>query len=200
MIDEKALSFFGKNILILSFFTTLVVFLNQYMMLGSILIEGISGIKLFTILPVVVVLAFNFFAFTFLVIAGCFLSLFGALFYGIAAFFHFILKTDKTTFMDAVKMIFNSSSALLLEVITILFLIFVKKGVFTFSQFMLIYYIVSVISLGYFYRLLSQAAIQLYSAPKTKVLTITLIPILILLIVGVLFGLKVLPKLAPLIA
>jgi len=200
VIDEKALSFFGRNILILSFFSTLIVFLNQYIMLGSVLLEGISGSKFLIVLPVVIVLAFCFFAFTFLVIAGCFLALFGVLFYGIAALVHFILKTDKTTFMDALKLVFNSSSAILLEIITILLLIFVKKGVFTFSHFMLVYYIVSVITLGYFYRLLSHAATQLYSAPKTKVLTVTLIPILILLVVGVVFGLKVLPKLAPLIA
>lgn len=198
---EEPLNFLGITALIFAFFATLIVFLNQYIPMGAVLIEGIKGVKLLFIFPVVVALAFAFFALTFLVMAGCMLAVFIAVFYGAAVLIYVPLRacTEKKVFFETVKASFYSSAAALIGIIPILLLYFVKKGIFTFSHFMLLYYIVLVVVLAYFYRLLGRAATRLYPVPKSKVLTVTLIPILILLTAGAFFGLKILPKLAPLI-
>ncbi|OGC04827.1 hypothetical protein A2276_02550 [candidate division WOR-1 bacterium RIFOXYA12_FULL_43_27] len=197
---EDALTFLGKNTLIFAFFTTLIVFLNQYLPMGATLLEKVKGHKIIIVLPVVATLAFNFFALTFLVAAGSLLALFFALFFGSAVLVHLLLKTSETKdkLFETVKASFYSSRVILFMLVPILFLYPVKKGIFTFSVFMLIYCIAYLCSTVSFYWLLNLAAARNY--PGKKSWLITAVPILIITIAGLFFALKFLPKMAPLIS
>lgn len=199
---DKPLTFIGINALIFTFFSTLLIFLNQYIPMGSILIADIKGLKILIILPVLLVLAFCFFMLTFLMAAGCLLAVFLIIFYSTAGSIHLLLKSsgEKEKFFEFLKSTFYSSSVILFGIIPLLALYLVKNGLFTFSHFMIIYNIVYLISVLYLFRLLSFAAERIYASAKLKILMVALVPILIMIIAGAIFGLKVLPKLAPLIA
>lgn len=195
-----ALTFLGRNTLIFAFFATLIVFLNQYLPMGAALLEKAQGPKTIIVLPVIVTLAFNFFMLTFLVAAGLMLALFFGLFFGSAVLTHLLLKTPATKgkLFETVKASFYSSSVILFMVVPILFLYPVKKGIFTFSAFMLIYCIAYLCSVGFFYRLLNLNAERNY--PGKKSWLITAVPIAAITIGGLFFALKILPKIAPLIS
>lgn len=198
---DEALSFLGINAFILAFFSTLIVFLNQYVPMGSLLITGISGVKLLTILPVVATLAFNFFVFTFLITGGLMLFGFTIIFLAAAAVIHFLIKPrDNTLISEMIKASCYSSAVIIIGAIPVLSLFLVKKGLFTFSNFVITYYLFYFcLAVGLFW-LLNLAAVKFYDASRTKIFIAVLIPIAILILMGGFFGLKILPKLAPLIS
>ncbi|NQU17980.1 MAG: hypothetical protein HQ564_07915 [Candidatus Saganbacteria bacterium] len=197
--SEDPFGFLGINVLIFAFFATLLVFVNQYLPMGALLVEGIDGAKFIFILPVIIVLAFSFFALTFLVAAGCILVATVAIFYATGAIMDFLLKSSGESYFDMIKDSFYSSAVILFALIPVIILYFVKRGLFTFSHFMLGYYIVYGLLLLFLYGLLNSAASRLYPSAKAKIWIVATIPIFMFAITGVVFGLKVLPKVAVLI-
>ena len=87
---ENSLTFMLITTWILALAATLVIFIIQYIPIGSTLVEGVAGFRFVIVLPVLVALAFVFFIITFLILGGVLTLSFFALFFLIGVLLHYV--------------------------------------------------------------------------------------------------------------
>jgi hypothetical protein len=196
---EKALTFFLINSWILAVAATLVIFVIQYVPIGSTLVEGASGFKFVLISPVLLTLAFVFFLITVLILMGMFTFAFFVLFYltGYLLHYIYIILGGKGSLNRMLQSMFYSSAAITFGVMVLFLMILTGFGMLDFSLFRaglgFIYFLI----LLYIYGLWAVAGRKTYGVPRWKAFLGAVAPVIILLIFGVLFDKIALPKLEP---
>jgi len=196
---EKALTFFLINSWILAVVATLVIFIVQYVPIGSTLVEGLSGFKFVLILPVLLTLAFVFFLITVLILAGMFASAFFVLFYlaGYLLHYTYVILGGKGSLNRMLQSMFYSSAAITFGVIVLFLMILTGFGILDFSLFRVGLGFIYFLILLYIYGLWAVAGRKTYGVPRWKAFLGAVIPVIILLIFGIVFDKIALPKLEP---
>jgi len=199
---EKSLTFLLVSSWLLAFFVTAVIFVIQYIPIGSTLIEGIAGFKFLIILPVLITLAFVFFMITFLISGGVLTVLFGAMFYAVGFILHYVylILGGKGNFNRMLQDSFYSSAVVLAGLFPIFFAILVRYKLLDFSLFRVGYNLIYGLTLLYVYGLWAVAGRKAYGVPKWKAFVGAIAPIVLLLIIGIAFDKIALSKLESWIA
>jgi hypothetical protein len=199
---EKALTFFLINCWVLAFLATVVIFILQYITIGSTLIEGISGLKFVLILPVLLTLIFVFFSITLLILGGLFTAAFFVMFYILAWVLHYVylFLGGRGSFNSVFQNLLYSSASLLFTAFVFILMLLTHYGVMDFSLFRigfnLIYFLISL----YTYGLWAVVGRRVYGVPKWKAFLGAVAPVIILLIFVVVFDKIALSKLQSLIS
>ncbi|MBU0767425.1 hypothetical protein KKF55_06670 [Patescibacteria group bacterium] len=198
---EEPVTFSGISAWILAFVTSLLIFFTQYVPIGKTLIEGISGLRFVWILPVLLLLAFMFFLMTFVICGGVFMAAFLCLFYALGYIEHFAARFMGGTgkLEDTIKGSLYCSGIIVLGCLALFLAPFVKKEVLTFGLFMVGYNIVYFCSVLYFYGLISIAAKKSENLPRHSALIVSLVPLLILMLIGILSNKLLIPAIKPFI-
>lgn len=185
----KSLSFFLVASWILAFAATIIVFVVQYIPVGSTLVEGISGFKFITILPVLLTLMFVFFSITLLISGGFFVFTFFILFYFVALMLHYIYMFlgGKGNLRHMVQSVLYSSAVLLFAILLLSLIILTKYAGLDFSLFRAGFNFFYFLILLYVYGLWAVAGRKTYGVSKWKAFAGALVPVLLLLIFGILF-------------
>jgi hypothetical protein len=196
---EEALTFFLINSWILGLAATLVIFIIQYLPIGSTLIEGISGLKFILILPVLLTLAFVFFLITVLILGGMFAIIFFVLFclVGILLHYAYLFLGGKGSLNRMLQSMLYSSAAILFGITILFLMILTGYGMLDFSLFQAGFNSIYFLILLYIYGLWAVAGRKTYGVPRWKAFLGAIVPIIVLLIFGVLFDKIALPKLQP---
>lgn len=199
---EKSLSFLLISSWILAAITTLSIFFIQYIPIGSTLVEGISGIKFLTILPVILTLALVFILITFLILGGVFVFVFGAAFYAIGLVLHYVylLAGGKGSLNRMLQSSFYSSAVVLAGLFPILFAILTRYGLLDISLFRVGYNLIYGLTILFVYGLWAVAGRKTYGVPRWRAFAGALVPVIILLIFGMAFDKIALSKLESWIA
>ncbi len=195
----KALTFFLINTWILATAATVVIYLTQYIPIGSALVEGISGFRFILVLPVLLTLIFVFFLITVLILEGVFAFSFFILFFlvGYLLNYVYVLLGGKGGLNRMLQSMFYSSAVMLFGVVILLLMLLTGYGRLDFALFRaglgFIYFLVLI----YAYGLWAVAGRKTYGVPRWKAFLGAALPIIILLIFGVLFDKIALPELEP---
>ena len=195
---EYPLSFALITGWIMAFFLTLVFFINNYLPTGLSLIEGIQGQKLLIVVPVLLVMAFAFFAMTTLIIGGIMIgAILGLLFFCAAVLnFLLILLGGTGNFFEVLKASLYASAVMLAGLLNIILMISVKYKLMSFSDWItgerVVFYCASV----YLFGLFSILGRKTHNVPRWKAFLAATIPFIILVLINVLLSAKILPKLA----
>jgi hypothetical protein len=186
---ENALTFFMITSWILALVATIVVYVIQYIPIGSTLVEGVSGFKFVLILPVLVTLAAVFFIITSLILGGIFTVAFFVLFYLLGWMFHYIyiFIGGKGSLNRMIQSSFYSSAVLLVGIIVFLLMILTKYAGMEFLLFRYGFNFIGFLTLLYIYGLWAVAGRKTYNVAKWKAFAGAVIPVIVLLIFGVLF-------------
>lgn len=193
---EEPLTFAAINSWVLSFFATLLVFINQYIPMGATLVEGIKGYKFLLILPVLAMLAFMFFSMTFFVIGGVFLGSILVLYY-ILSFITFWINrifSKENRIEDFISAFYYSSGVIIFGIFSILLGIFINIFSLDFSAFLIGYYLTYFFILLYSYGLFAVIIRKVGKVEKWQAFLIALAPTIILFFVGVFAGVFIIPK------
>lgn len=196
--QEEALTFLLILSWLTAFFATVVVFIVSYVPIGRYMVAGITGLKFIIILPIISVLAFNFFAITFLILAGIFVGGFFIAQTSCAVLLHFISigwqgKGSLNRLLQSLLYGAAPYLAINLVLVLILFSKYTGLGYDLFKVgFNLIYYL----TVLFVYGLWSIAVRKNYNLPKWKAFMVMLLPILGLLLFGIIFDKIALSKFA----
>jgi hypothetical protein len=195
---EKSLSFLLITSWIAAFFLSLVIFITQYIPIGSTLIEGIAGIKFVLILPVMITLAFIFFMITLLILGGVMVVFFGAASYmvGVALHYSYLAIGGKGTLNRMLQASFYSSAIFLTVIFIAIFALLTKAGVLDPALFKVGFNLVYGFTALYIYGLWAVAGKKNYNIPRWKAFTGALVPVILLLIFGLAFDKIALSKLS----
>jgi hypothetical protein len=196
---EKSLTFFLMNTWVLAFVATIVVYVTQYLPVGSTLVEGISGFRFILILPVLLTLIFVFFLITVLILEGVFAFSFFILFFLVGYLLHYsyLFLGGKGSLNRMLQSMFYSSAIMLFGAVVPLLVILTGYGKLDFALFRAGFGFIYLLVLIYVYGLWAVAGRKTYGVPKWKAFLGVIVPIIILLIFGVLFDKIALPKLEP---
>jgi hypothetical protein len=197
--QKHSLTFLLTTGWLLGFFATLVVFILQYVPIGSTLVEGISGLKFVLILPVLLTLIFSFFVITFLILSGAFISVLFVLFQFAALLLHgaFVIMEGKGGLSRMIQSAFYSSAAALVMVLVMLLTLLTKYAGMDFGLFRAGFNAIGFLIILYSYGLLAVAARKIYNVAKWQAFLGSLPPALLLLIFGAIFDKITLSKLQP---
>jgi hypothetical protein len=198
---EEPLTFAAINSWILSFFATILVFINQYVPMGATLIEGISGLKSLLIFPVLLMVAFMFFSMTFFIIGGVFLGSVLVLYYLLSFVTFWINRifSKENKIEDFISAFYYSSAAIVFGLFSLLLGIFISKFDLNFSAFLTGYYLTYFLILLYSYGLFAVVVRKVGKVEKWQAFLIALAPTLILFSVGIFAGVFIIPKLSGII-
>ncbi|KPJ68415.1 hypothetical protein AMJ44_06550 [candidate division WOR-1 bacterium DG_54_3] len=196
---EKALTFFLINSWILGLAATLMVFIIQYLPIGSTLIEGISGLKFVLILPVLLTLAFVFFLITVLILGGMFAVIFFVLFClaGILLHYVYLFLGGKGSLNRMLQSMLYSSAVILFGMTILFLMVLTGYGRLDFSLFRTGFDCIYFLILLNIYGLWAVAGRKTYGVPRWKAFLGAIVPVIILLIFGFVFDKMALPKLQP---
>ena len=195
---EYPLSFALITGWIMAFFLTSVFFINNYLPTGLSLIEGIQGQKLLIVVPVLLVMAFAFFAMTTLIIGGIMIGAILGLMFFCAAVLNFllILLGGTGNFFEVLKASLYASAVMLAGLLNIILMISVKYKLMSLSDWItgerVVFYCASV----YLFGLFSILGRKTHNVPRWKAFLAATIPFIILVLINVLLSAKILPKLA----
>lgn len=196
--EEDSLSFALITGWILSFALTLVIFINNYLPTGLSLIEGIFGKKLLIALPVLLIMAFAFFAMTLLVIGGILIIALLGIFLvcGAALNFLLILLGGTGNIFEVLKASLYCSAVVLAGLINIFLMIAVKYKAMSMSDWIngerVVYYLVSVFLFGLF----SIAGRKTHMVPRWKAFLAATVPFIMMVLFNIILSGKILPKIA----
>ncbi|MFH1542397.1 MAG: YIP1 family protein [bacterium] len=196
---EGAMSFFLVTAWILGFFATLLVFVIQYIPVGSTLVSGVSGAKLVIVLPVLLTLILVFFGITFLILGGLFSFAFFVLLYLVAWCLHYVYMFlgGKGNVNRMLQCTLYSGAIVLAGLIILFLMALTKYAGLPFDLFKAGYNFFYLMILIYVYGLWAVAGRKVYNVPKWKAFAGAIVPIFALLIFGFVFDKMVLPKLQP---
>lgn len=196
---QDSLTYLLVNSWILAFFAAIMIFIVQYIPIGSTLVEGIGGIKFLTILPVLLVLIFVFFSITFLILGGLFSLGFFIMLFLAAWLLHYvyIFLGGKGSLNKMVQACFYSSAVLLPANIIIFLLVLVKYGPLNFTLFKAGFAFIYLLMAVYWYGLWAIAGRKTYKVAKAKAFLGAAVPAIALLIFAFIFGKIILPRFEP---
>ena len=199
---QKALTFFLWNSWLLAAVATLAIFVIQYIPIGATLVEGISGMKFLTILPVLVTLALVFMLITLFILAGVFIFAFGAAFCVIGFILHYTyqLLGGKGSMNRMIQSSLYSTAVMAVIVFPLFFAVLTRYNLLDLALYRVGYNLIYVLTILFVYGLWAVAGKKAYDVPKWKAFTGALVPVIFLLIFGLLFDKIALPKLEAWIA
>lgn len=137
--DEKPYTFAIFSAWIFAFCLAIFIFFQQYVPLGQYLVEGITGIKFFIILPVLMLVGLVFFGITFIVL-GAFLMLAWLLGYGFLGFLLLNIARffgGKGDIREITSAFFYSSGLLDFFLLVLILASFLQKGLIPVNLFIL---------------------------------------------------------------
>ncbi len=175
----------------------LVIFIVQYIPIGSTLVVNVPAWKFIFIIPVMAVLAFVFFMITFLILGGVFTVGLFAAYYLNALVLNYVYKLlgGKDNADRMVQNMFYSCAAMLSLFLAYLLMIITKYGGLPYDLFRVGFNFTYFLTLLYSYGLWAIIGKRTADVPKWKAFLGALAPIIILLIFGFLFDKIALPKL-----
>ena len=178
---------------------TLVIYIIQYIPIGSTLVEGVSGAKFIIILPVLVTLAFVFFVITFLILGGLFSLAFFLMFYLVAYLLHYTYGFfgGKGSLNRMVQSSLYSSAVILFGLVIPLLMVLTKYAGLDFALFRYGFITIYSLILVFVYGLWAVGGRKTYGVAKWQAFLGAIVPVLALLIFGVLFDKIALPQLQP---
>ncbi|KAF0134674.1 MAG: hypothetical protein FD145_505 [Candidatus Saganbacteria bacterium] len=193
---DDAFNFCGMTSFLISFVVSLVVFINQLIPIGSTLWEGLSGIKMLMVLPIMVVLAFMFFIIIFSIVGGILMAVFFALFYAIGCLQFWAGKYlgGKGELNLLVKASLYSSAVFLIMILAALLALLSKRGIIDFTNFRIGYNIVYSFVILYLYGILAIAQRKVHGFEKWKAFSVAVLPIILMIIIGIVIDKAILPK------
>jgi hypothetical protein len=196
---EKSLTFFLITSWILALAATLMIFIIQYIPIGSTLVEGIRGFKFIVVLPVLLTLIFVFFVITFLILGGLFTCAFFVLFYLAAFVLHYtyLFLGGKGSLNRIIQSSLYSSAVILAGVLIPFMMILTKYAGLGFSLFRGGFNFIYFLILLYAYGLWAVAGRKTYGVARWVAFVGAVLPVIILLIFGILFDKIALSKLQP---
>ncbi|MBU0671793.1 MAG: YIP1 family protein [Candidatus Margulisbacteria bacterium] len=196
---EQSLTFLLLTTWLLSFVATLVIFIVQYVPIGSTLVEGIEGLKFIIILPVLITLALVFFAITLLILGGLLTFAFFLMLYliGILLNYVYLLLGGKGSLNRMIQSLFYSSAVILIGVAIFLLILLTKYAGLDYTLFRYGYNSIYYLLLLYMYGLWAVAGRKTYNVPKWKAFVGAAVPIIVMLIFGILFDKIALSRLQP---
>jgi len=196
---EGSLSFLMLTAWLLALVATLVIFIIQYIPIGSTLVEGVQGFKFIIVLPVLLTLIFVFFVITFLILGGLLTLAFFAAFYAIAFVLHYVylFLGGKGSLNRMIQSCFYSSAVLVVGLLVFLLMILNKYAGLDFTLFRYGYNTIYFLMVLYVYGLWAVAGRKTYGVHKWQAFLGAIVPVILLLIFGVLFDKIALSKLAP---
>ena len=197
--QERALTFLLFNSWTVALAGTLVIFVVQYVPIGSTLVEGVQGGKFIVILPVLITLAFVFFAITFLILGGLLSLGFFLLFYLVGLILHYvyIMLGGQGKMNRMIQGSFYSSAVITGGILVFLLMILTKFAGLDFTLFRYGYNTIYFFMVVYVYGLWAVAGRKVYGVPKWQAFLGALAPVLAMLIFGVLFDKIALSRLQP---
>ena len=193
---EDALTFVTLSSWILSFGLTIAVFITQYIPIGKYLIEGLSGMKLLVVSPVIAAIAFVFFAMTVIIVGGILMVLIILLLLFCATVEHYVLKLigGKGELKQMFKAFFYSSAVFVFGLFPCFLAILTKWHFLNFWQFTMSENIIYYFSCLYIYGLWSIAGKKIHNVPRWKAFIGAAVPTLILVGINIILASKLLPK------
>lgn len=193
-----ALTFLLITAWLIAFFATVMIFITQYIDLGSPLVENIQGFSWLIILPVLLTLMLVFFLLTFLILGGVFVFSFFVIFYLVALALHYIysLLGKKGSFNRMVQSSLYSSAVLLPLIIAFLLMILTKQAVLSFELFRVGYNFLYFLLVLYVYGIWAVAIRKNYQSSRLLAFVGALVPIFGLLIFGLIFDKIALSKIS----
>ncbi|MFC1637729.1 hypothetical protein ACFL1W_01780 [Candidatus Margulisiibacteriota bacterium] len=196
---EGALTFFLISSWLLALAATLVIFVLQYIPIGSTLVEGVAGFKFIIILPVLLTLIFVFFVVTFLILGGFFAAAFFIMFYlvGIVLHYTYLFLGGKGSLNRMVQSALYSSAVLLVGLVILFMTILTKYAGLDFMLFRAGFNFFYFLMLLFAYGLWAVAGRKTYGVAKWQAFLGAVAPVIILLIFGLLFDKIALSKLQP---
>ena len=196
---ENALTFLLISSWILAALAALIVFIIQYLPIGATLIEGVAGLKLIIILPVLFTLALVFFLITFFIIGGLMILGFFAMFAVVAVILHytFTILGGKGRLERVLQKSFYSAAIILFFSFLLILMLLTKYGGLDFHLFRVGFELIYFFTVLYGYGLWAIAGRKAYGIPKWKAFVGALVPAICLLIFGLAFDKIALSKLRP---
>jgi hypothetical protein len=194
---EQSLTFLLITSWTMGLAATLVIFVLQYIPIGSTLVEGVSGFKFILILPVLLTLIFVFFVITFLIMGGLFSFAFFILFYLCGVILHYVYHAlgGKGSMNRMIQSVLYSSAALQAGLVVFLLMLLTKYAGLDFTLFRygynFIYFLISL----YIYGLWAVAGRKAFGVSKWRAFLGAAVPVIFLLIFGILFDKIALSKL-----
>ncbi|MFA5839780.1 MAG: hypothetical protein WC890_03875 [Candidatus Margulisiibacteriota bacterium] len=197
--QDDSLSFLLASAWISAFFASIMLFIVSYVPIGQYMIAGIAGFKFLVILPVLCVLAFNFFMITFLIMGGMMVCGFFVAQAICALFIHSVasLWQGKGELNRMLQSMFYSNAAFMTVNLVFILMLVVKFAGLGFPMFKVGYNLIYFLTLLFVYGLWSIIIRKNYDLPKWKSFIIALIPILVLLLFGLVFDKIALSKFEP---
>jgi len=193
---EDPLTFAAQSSWILSFALTVTIFITQYVPIGKYLVEGLSGIELLMVSPVVLTVAFVFFAMTYIILGGLVMGALLVLLLACASIEHVALKAlgGKGDLKDMFSAFFYSGAVFVFGLVPSLLAILTKWHFLNFWQFTISENIIYYFSCLYIYGIWSIAGKKLHDVPRWKAFIAAALPVLILIGINIVLSSKILPK------
>jgi hypothetical protein len=198
--QEKALTFCFITARTLAVVATIVVFIIQYIPIGSTLVSGVSGLRFLLVLPVLITLAFVFFMITLLIIGGAFTMLLMGAMYILGVVLHYVytfLLGGKGSMNRMIQSLLYSNAAFMSMIFVMFLMILTKYVGLPFSLFRVGFNVTYFFTLLYLYGLWAIAGRKTYGISKWKAFLGAILPIIVMLIFGVIFDKMALSKLQP---
>lgn len=194
---EEPLTFALITSWIIAFGGALVIFVDQYIPIGSTLLEKVPASRFVLIVPVLAVLAFIFFLITFIILGGVFVCAFFAALSLTAYVLHYtyLLLGGRGSVQRMIQSLLYSSAVFVVALLIMVLMILTKYAGMDFALFRAGYNFIYLMMMIYIYGLWAVAGRKVYGVPKWKAFVGALAPVLFLLIFGVVFDKIALPKL-----
>lgn len=196
---EKSLTFMLITVWLLALVATLIIFVIQYVPIGSTLVEGVKGLKFVIVTPVLATLAFVFFVITYLILGGLLTLSFFIIFYLIGILLHYIylLLGGQGKLNRMIQSSLYSSAVIAGGLLILLLMVLTKFAGMDYSLFRYGYNTIYGLIILYVYGLWAVAGRKAYGVPKWKAFLGAIVPVVALLIFGFLFDKIALSRLQP---
>ncbi len=193
---EDALTFASATSWAISFVIALAVFVIQYIPIGLYLVEDLTKVQMLQVSPVLIMLSLTFFVMTMLIVGGIMLGVLLGLLYVFAAVENFVLKLlgGTSDFSEVVKVSFYSGAAFLLSIVSLAFFILTKYRFIDMFQLTLIENVVYYAGCICFGAMMVLGIEKKGNVPPWKAVLVVSLPVLALVFLGVVFHIKVFPR------
>ncbi|MBN3032500.1 MAG: YIP1 family protein [Candidatus Saganbacteria bacterium] len=186
---EGSLTFFLITAWLLALIGALTVFFVLWLPTGSTLVAGISGLKFFLIVPVLLTQAFAMFLITFLILGGLLTVVFGAGLIMLAYMLHYVyeLLGGRGSLNRLIQCFLYSGAVILFLAPAAGCAVLTRYNLLELSLFRVGFNIVYVFLAVYAYGLWAVAGRKTYGRSKWQAFAGALVPFLLVLIFGLIF-------------
>lgn len=195
----ESVTFTGVIAWILALLVAAVIFITQYVPIGSTLWEGVPAGKLFLVVPVMALLAFMFFFITVIILGGVFMAGLLGLFYALGAGLYWSSKFwgGKGDYLQTLKASNYSSAIMLVFILPIFMMIMTKRGILDFTNFRIGFNMTCSFAVLYLYGLQAIISRKLFGLSRPLAFAAALLPALAMVILTLGISFVILPKIAP---